>query len=154
MTTFFEWSDALSVGVDEIDNQHKVLLGLVNEMHEAIQARHSTSVVGGVLERLADYTQSHFAAEENLMRLLRYPGYAEHKAQHEALMLRVVEFQQKVDAGKTAIGFELMHFLKVWLTGHIMSSDQRYVECLIDVGVKAKLKQKSWAGRLRDRLPI
>ncbi|WP_295386512.1 bacteriohemerythrin [uncultured Thiodictyon sp.] len=154
MGQFIEWSDALSVGIDEIDNQHKQLVGLVNDMHEAIQTRQSADVVRDVLAQLAEYTRVHFAAEEGLMRIIDYPGYEAHRAEHQELIRGVTELQQKVDAGKSTIGFELMHFLKSWLTDHIMWSDQQYVECFIDVGAKAEIKQKSWAGRLRDRLPI
>ncbi|WP_295443261.1 bacteriohemerythrin [uncultured Thiodictyon sp.] len=154
MGQFIEWSDAMSVGIDEIDNQHKLLVGMVNEMHEAIQSRQSAAVVGDILTRLADYTKVHFAAEEGLMRIIDYPGYQSHKAEHEELIRGVLELQQKVAAGKTTIGFELMHFLKSWLTDHIMWSDLQYVECLIDTGAKARITQKSWVGRLRDRLPI
>jgi hemerythrin len=152
MGKFVDWSDDLSVGVEEIDAQHKVLVGLVNEMHEAIHKRHGSDVVREILGKLADYTRIHFAVEESLMRILGYPGYEEHKAQHEELLHHVVELTQKVDAGKTAIGFELMHFLKVWLTKHIMESDKQYSDHFLSAGATPKLKKRSWVTRLWDHL--
>lgn len=154
MANFIEWSDVLSVGIDEIDSQHKVLVDLVNEMHEAIHQRHGSDVVRKVLGRLADYTKIHFAVEESLMRILGYPGYEEHKDQHEELVRNMLDLQHKVDTGKTAIGFELMHFLKIWLTKHIMESDQQYGQYFVDAGVKPKFKRRSWAGRLWDHLHL
>ena len=63
-----------------------------------------------------------------------------------------IDAQHKVDTGKTAIGFELLHFLKVWLTRHIMESDQQYVEFFIQAGVPPRLKKRSWASRLWNHL--
>ncbi|WP_295384863.1 bacteriohemerythrin [uncultured Thiodictyon sp.] len=149
MKQFIEWSNALSVGIDEIDNQRKLFVGMVNEMHEAIQARQCREVVGDVLVRLADYTNNHVPAEEGLMRAIKYPGYKAHQDEHQQLIRRVVEFQKKVDGGTTTIGFELMHFLEVWFTDHIMWSDQQYVEHFIEAA--AKPKQRPGVGRLWQR---
>ncbi len=154
MGKFIEWSDVLSVGIDEIDSQHKVLVDLVNEMHEAIHQRRGSDVVRDVLTKLAEYTKIHFAVEESLMRILGYQGYEEHKDQHEELIHNMMDLQQKVDSGRTAIGFELMHFLKIWLTKHIMESDQQYSQHFVDAGVKARFKKKTWAGRLWDHLHV
>ena len=148
MAKFVEWSDDLSVGIEEIDVQHQVLVRLINEMHEAIHQRHGSEVVRDVLGRLADYTKIHFAVEESLMRILGYPDYEAHKVQHEALVESMHELQHKVETGKTAIGFELMHFLKVWLTKLIMESDRQYSSCFLNAGAKSKLKKKGWTARL------
>ena len=152
MAKFVEWSDVLSVGIEEIDSQHKVLVAMVNEMHDAIHKRRGSDAVRGILGKLADYTRIHFAVEESLMRILGYPGYDEHKEQHEELIANMQDLQHKVEKGTTAIGFELMHFLKIWLTKHIMESDQRYAEYFIQAGAKPRLKKKSWASRLWDHL--
>lgn len=152
MTKFVEWSDVLSVGIEEIDAQHKVLVGMINEMHEAIHERRGSDAVHGVLTKLGDYTRIHFAVEESLMRILGYPGYDEHKELHEELIANLQDLQHKVDTGKTAIGFELMHFLKIWLTKHIMESDQQYAEFFINAGAKPRLRKKSWTSRLWDHL--
>ncbi len=148
MSKFVEWSDALSVGIEEIDEQHKVLVDLVNRMHDAIHNRHGSDVVKGILAELADYTRIHFAVEESLMRILNYPGYEEHKEIHEELLQHVVELRDKVESGKTAIGFELMHFLRNWLTKHIMEEDMNYSGFFLAAGAKPKLQKKSWIKRL------
>jgi hemerythrin len=148
MSNFVEWSDALSVGIEEIDEQHKVLVDLVNKMHEAIHQRHGSDVVNSILSDLADYTRIHFAVEESLMRILNYPGYEEHKQIHEELLGAVVDLQDKVATGKKSIGFELMHFLKTWLTKHIMDEDMQYSGFFIASGAQPKLGKKSWIKRL------
>jgi hemerythrin len=148
MSKFVEWSDALSVGIEEIDEQHKVLAELVNRMHHAIHERHGSEVVKEILAELAEYTRIHFAVEESLMRILNYPEYENHKAIHEELLQHVIELRDKVESGKTAIGFELMHFLRNWLTKHIMEEDMAYSGFFLKAGAQAKLKKKSWITRL------
>jgi hemerythrin len=136
------------VGIEEIDAQHQVLVGLVNDMHEAIRLHHGNEVVNGILSKLAEYTLIHFAVEESLMRILGYPDYEGHKTQHEGLIQAVQDLQQKVDSGKASVGFELMHFLKVWLTKHIIESDKEYGTFFLKSGAHPKLKKKSWVARL------
>ncbi|MEJ2404650.1 MAG: bacteriohemerythrin [Candidatus Thiodiazotropha sp.] len=148
MGKFVEWTDALSVGIEEIDEQHKVLVELVNQMHEAIHERHGSDVVKSILNDLAEYTRIHFAVEESLMRILNYPGYENHKEIHEELLESVTELQEKVATGKTSIGFELMHFLKTWLTKHIMEEDMQYSGFFLKAGAQPKLGKKGWIQRL------
>src|SRR5512139_1687724 len=105
-----EWSDELSVGIQEIDEQHKVLVGLVNDMHRAIHEHHGSDTARNILEQLGDYTRVHFAVEESLMRIFDYPGYEEHKKQHEELIAQFRAYQDKVRSGTAKISFELLHF--------------------------------------------
>lgn len=152
MDKFIEWSDQLSVGIEEIDAQHQMLVELVNEMHDAIRNKHGSDVVHDILDRLTDYTRIHFAVEESLMRILNYPGYEEHHAQHLDLIDHVIQLQKKVASGKTAIGFELMHFLKTWLTKHILEEDMQYSGFFLAAGAKPRLEKKGWVSRLWSNL--
>ena len=152
MSQIIEWSDVLNLGIEEIDNQHKDLLGLVNEMHLAIRDSRGREAVAKVLARLADYIKIHFAVEESLMRILGYPGYEGHKAQHEELIRSVLDLQRRVDTDKMAIGVELMHYLKTWLTRHIVESDRDYGRFFMEAGDKARDCRASWATRRWDPL--
>ncbi|PLX62206.1 bacteriohemerythrin [Sedimenticola selenatireducens] len=148
MRNFITWTDELSVGIEEIDEQHKVLVGLINRMHDAIHQRHGSAVVEGILAELAEYTRIHFAVEESLMRILNFPGYAEHHDLHEELTEQMVDLQNKIATCKHAIGFELMHFLKVWLSKHIMEEDMQYSGFFLAAGANPKLGNRSWVERL------
>lgn len=134
----FQWSDAYSVGLQEVDEQHRVLVGLLNELHDAVRHHHGTAKCREILNRLAEYTRVHFTVEESLMRLLNYPEFVDHKHRHEELIQQVVDLQHKLDAGKASISFELLHFLKVWLTKHISESDKRFGQFATSRGVAAK----------------
>lgn len=142
MESLFAWSDDLSVGIQEIDEQHKVLVGLLNELHSAISGHRGSAECRGILDRLAEYTRVHFAVEESLMRILDYPDHDNHKHEHELLIGQVVDLQQKLDVGKTAISFELLHFLKAWLTKHILGSDKEYGVYFHARGIEARWPAK------------
>ncbi len=152
MANFIDWSDELSVGIEEIDEQHKVLLKLINQMHTAIHKHQGSKTVHTILAELIEYTRIHFAVEESLMRILNYSGYTEHHEQHQELLNHVIELQQKIESGKTSISFELMHFLKTWLTQHILEEDMLYSGFFLAAGVQPKLSKKSWVKKLWSNL--
>ena len=150
----FAWSDDFSVHVQEIDEQHKVLVGLLNELHVAIIEHHGKTTSRRVLDRLAEYTRTHFLLEESLMRLTHYPGFEIHKQQHEELICQVQALQRKLDNENVAITFELLHFLKNWLIQHINESDKRLGAHVQKAGlgqystwsseVEQAMKKKKW----------
>ncbi len=148
MSEFIVWSDEWSVGIEEIDEQHKVLVNLINRMHNAIAEKHGSEIVSDILAELADYTKIHFAVEESLMRILGYPGYEEHKDVHDDLLEHVVDLQKKAASSNTSISFELIHFLKSWLSKHIMEEDMQYTGFMLAASAQPKLEKKSWIRRL------
>lgn len=120
-----EWSDALSVGVEQIDNEHKKLVGLLNELHRALQTGMGQGALGGVLDGLYQYTCYHFAHEEELSMRSGYPGYEKHVQQHKALTTKVLEIYTDFQKGTAEVLPEqVMEFLKNWLSQHIMVSDR------------------------------
>jgi hemerythrin len=151
MSNLVEWSAVLSVGIDEIDAQHHTLVDLLNELNSAIVEHHGNAAVGEMLSRLEEYTRIHFTVEESLMRVLGYPALAEHKREHAQLVEQLGALRTRFDAGKTALGFELMHFLKLWLTKHIMESDQDYARWIAGSGSAGRLRRRSWRARLFGR---
>lgn len=148
MVRFVEWSNELSVGIEEIDAQHKVLVDLLNQIHEAIQQRQGAEITGEIIERLREYTRIHFAVEESLMRILHYPEYERHKEEHDRLIDQLNGFRDKLESGKSSISFELAHFLKVWLTKHIMEADKRYTPYFLEQGIRPELSKQSWVQKL------
>jgi hemerythrin len=129
------WKAEYSVGIRQIDEQHKRLVRLLNELHQAMCEGKSRDVMAGILSQLVDYTKGHFASEERLMQGYSYPGYAAHKVEHDHLTMTVLKFQQELTAGKTVISIAVMDFLKNWLRGHILGTDQKYSPFLKSKGV-------------------
>ena len=142
MAELVVWTDALSVGVQELDDQHKTLIAMLNSLAEAIESGTSQHVRIGVFNKLFEYTQVHFAAEEKMMHSARYPEYEEHKQEHETLVAQVVQFREKLASDQSLASTEFLMFLRKWLTNHIMKSDKAYEKHLRNPG-----KERSWIRR-------
>ena len=138
------WNDAYSVDIQEIDEQHKRLIDIMNELYAALASTSSRSHIGAILDKLMEYTKVHFAVEETLMRIFDYEGYHEHKAIHDHIVTRVVDFQRKFREGDDKVGMELLMFLKEWLFHHINDQDKKYVSTLHKAGVKKTWLRKFW----------
>jgi len=133
MTT---WSNKLGVGVKVLDDDHKQLIAIMNEMDEGIAAGHKREVLISVLDRLADYTRTHFAREEEFFSQAGYTGAAAHKQEHDLLTRRVQDVRARCKDGSVAmLGLELMNFLKNWTVTHVQGSDQKYRDQLNAKGI-------------------
>ena len=122
----FSWAEEYSIGIAEVDEQHRNLVGFVQELHQAIKNKQGRAASMAIIARLAEYTRTHFLFEESLMRVTNYPDAALHKAQHDDLIDKVVDLQDKLIKGNIPITFELLHFLKNWLANHICGSDRDF----------------------------
>jgi hemerythrin len=130
-----EWSDELSVGIPAIDEQHKELVGIVNDLHAAMLRREGRQALEETFGKLIDYTGRHFATEEALFDEHEYPDAAAHKEQHAMLSEKVGELREQFESGNVTITIEVMEFLRDWLRTHIAVSDRRYVPFLRGRGV-------------------
>ncbi len=133
---FFEWKNDYSVGISKIDEQHKALVGFLNELYDAMQAGKGKDVLDSVLTNLVAYTKTHFATEESFFKLYKYPDYQVHKDKHDKLAAYVLELKQKFDSGQISNPIQITNFLKDWLTKHIMGTDKLYMPFLIAKGVR------------------
>lgn len=133
---FFAWSDSYSVGVQSIDDQHKKLIQLTDDLFSAMKTGKGNEQVGGIVSSLIDYTLTHFAYEEKAMQAANYPGYLQHHKLHEDLVKKVKEFQAKFQTGNTMLSVDLLNFLKTWLINHIQGDDKKYLPYLVAKGIK------------------
>ena len=120
--TKFEWSDDYSVGVDEMDNEHKVLIGYINELIDCLD---KDSGIAEAFKKMATYCIKHFEDEEALMERENYEGLGSHKIIHKNLIAKVQGFGEQIDSG-TINKDDLVSFLKMWLSAHIMGIDRKY----------------------------
>jgi hemerythrin len=130
-----QWTQQLSVSVEEIDKQHKRLVNLINMLHDSMRMGKGKEVLGKVLEELTDYTVYHFDSEEKLLMQYEYPSYTLHKKEHENLTKQVKEIKEQFDSGDTILTVEFMGFLKDWLNNHILQVDKKYSSFLNSKGI-------------------
>ena len=133
---FLVWKDEYSVGIEAMDNDHKKLLNLINQLQTSVQYYTGKEFEISTLEALVDYTKVHFAHEEELMQQNDYPNFAEHKLQHEKMIEKVdIQLQNYKTNPESAIT-EALAFLKTWLIKHINGTDKEYGVYLNAKGIK------------------
>lgn len=120
----FPWKDEYAIHIEKIDEQHKLLVGYVNQLYEAMKNGNSQEVMSEILEGLVIYTVQHFRTEEQLMLSHAYSDYKLHKKQHQELEKQVKIFIDKYRNNQAKVSIELADFLKNWLINHIGSSDK------------------------------
>lgn len=118
------WQDNLNTGIQVIDDQHRRIVEMINQLHQA-QVGGSQMAVAEVIDELVDYTLSHFAFEEELMEEAGYPFCSAHKRVHEVFTKRVSEYRLRFQAGEDVVD-ELKSLLSRWLFNHIRNDDKAY----------------------------
>ncbi len=121
-----DWRPEFGVGVGTIDAQHRHLVEIVNTLHEEVRQQLEKPVLDKTLLELVAFTSWHFREEEELMRKHHFPGYEQHKIEHERLMQQVIDFRNEFLADRSALDMELMGFLRRWLENHMRRSDRAY----------------------------
>ncbi len=122
----FQWSQKYSVNVKEIDQQHIRLFDLINDLHDAMKVGKSQRVMADILQGLIDYTDYHFSTEEKYMTLYGFPDYLQHRSEHRNFVAKVQGFHSSFKAGSLSLSLDIMHFLKDWLSNHILVKDKVY----------------------------
>jgi len=130
------WEPSMSVGVIVLDEDHKKLIAMINELQAGMLAGHGHDAVGTILRRLANYTVEHFQREERLLAETGYPGIAGHRSEHEKLKNQVMAEIQKFQAGGEGLGRETLIFLRDWGQHHSQECDKAYTPHLTARGVR------------------
>jgi hemerythrin-like metal-binding protein len=130
---YLDWEDRYSIGIESMDGQHKKLLALINEVYDAMKAGKGKEKSGVVLRELLEYTESHFASEEEFLRQHGYPQIQAHIEKHRSMTRRVLEYKGEYERGSVTIAFELLKFLKGWLVKHIMETDRHYADYILSL---------------------
>jgi hemerythrin len=120
----FEWSEDYSVGIPELDIQPRQLMELIGELTRCANADDSARLAPVALERVADYAERHLQREELVLRVRGYPGYADHKAEHDAFRLKVATLRTQSE--RRDFGVRIASFLNEWWRSHVLISDQQY----------------------------
>ncbi len=131
-----KWDQSLSVGVTEIDREHRQIMGVFNLFISNPEANVQSETISEILHRLAQYSQSHFKTEEELMTKHGYPDLESHKKSHIEFKEKMLEFCQGAMNYKETLPTELFHYIKNWFYKHIREEDMKYVSFFKEQGAK------------------
>ena len=120
-----KWSDAYSLGIKIIDDQHMKILSFVDDLlaHEPRNIEDEDAYFKEVVGQVVDYIKVHFATEEGVMQATKYPGYDDHKKIHENFILAVVKNIKDYEAGNRLVLSNFSNFMKKWVLSHIAVVD-------------------------------
>lgn len=131
-----EWSDDFSVGVAQLDEQHKKLVEIINKLHSAMIDGTSKEKLKEIINKLIEYTSYHFKSEETLFEQFDYEDTDSHIEEHKKFVEKVMSFKKEFDEGITGITLEIITFLKDWLLNHIKGTDKKYTKCFNENGLR------------------
>jgi hemerythrin len=142
---FVEWDDRYSVGIPLVDDQHKHLIELTNELYacciagtDEVQACFRDAIRGAV-----DYVKYHFAAEEKILENVQYPGIAAHKKEHEIFVMKILSGVKEYEEGKKFVPNAFVRFLRDWILAHIAVEDRKYADYIQELKKQNALPRQS-----------
>jgi hemerythrin-like metal-binding protein len=119
---YFQWNDSLLTGIKTIDEQHRLLVDMVNDLHDAVQQSGQHCPAPELVARLKAYAAEHFHVEEGYMQAFAYPGFEAHLKEHQSFADAVQTFEDNC-ASDSANAPEVLDFVKKWLIEHITGVD-------------------------------
>lgn len=130
------WKNEYSVGIAEMDNQHKKLLAMINRLIEEQKVLTDPVTIAELLTEMTDYALEHFRAEEYLMAENNYPFKAKQEEQHKSFIQETQEFMNATtNIGPNILSNALLDYLGSWMVKHILQEDMQYKEFFKSKGI-------------------
>jgi len=129
-----QWKDEYAIGIPELDNQHKTLIEILTDFELAFAGRAHWNTVHPLVVRARAFVRFHFAVEESLMQIVNYPSFIAHRAEHQYVLQRFAELEQRVL--RKDMKHEVLPRITVWLFDHIIDSDRPFARYALDRGIQ------------------
>lgn len=130
------WGEGFSVGVRELDDQHKRIVTIVNTLLDMNDANVGSEIISDTLTKMTQYASDHFKTEEQFMLDYGYPEYLSQKKQHQEFKKMTVNFCVGTMVHNATIPTEIFTYLKSWWINHILTEDMKYKDFFHAKGVK------------------
>ncbi|MDR2807575.1 MAG: bacteriohemerythrin [Spirochaetaceae bacterium] len=139
---FVEWDNRYSVGIPAIDEQHKELFNLTNNLYSAcLQGdKESGEYFKEVIRATVNYVRFHFTAEEKIMMRIQYPELEDHKRDHESFVKKVLDDVKAFEEGHNFVPNTFVRFLRDWVLTHIAVTDKKYAEYILNLKKRGLLR--------------
>ncbi len=129
------WTNASTVGVRAMDDQHGILMDTLNELRLAAVRGSGRELISEVLDRLIEFTRMHFWSEEQLLDQYEFPDIANHRSEHQRMLAQILESSHRVQHGDKMQMRPLLCFLREAYAEHIEGMDREYGPWLNERGV-------------------
>jgi hemerythrin-like metal-binding protein len=125
-----KWQDEYSVGVKELDEQHKRLLDIFNKVIYEQEEKYDEEKFSSSLTQLIHYAYTHFAAEERYLQEADFPDLKNHVMEHIDFIRRTLNLALKIDEGGDESRKGLLRYLQNWYSMHVLGLDRCYIPYL------------------------
>ena len=117
------WTEDLTVGIEVIDEHHRHLFDLTNDLHEVVTGKLGSRETARILKALDRYAQVHFRAEERMMEHYRYASLDQQEYEHTRFVEKLQEFYAELHDNPLTAQFDVLLYLRDWLINHIRHED-------------------------------
>ena len=139
-----DWDDSkMSVTIELIDNHHKKLLNIINELYTTIRENSQKKDILIIVDKLIKYTQYHFSVEEAYFEKFDFKESDSHKKEHTHFINMFQEIKDtieksKINMNKSAINLaeDIFKYLVNWFINHVTKCDKEYIELFKENGIK------------------
>jgi len=120
-----KWKNEYSVGVTKLDNQHKKIIEIINQVIGQQFSIQNEKEIEEILNNLQNYIKEHFQTEEEYMLKHHYSGYEEQKKEHNQFIDRLFEAQKEHFKNGHLTSINLFNFVWDWFSQHILILDRQ-----------------------------
>jgi hemerythrin len=119
------WDSKYEIGVERIDFEHRIFVGLIKDLHDAVQAGQPRSKLRRIVDEIRLYAAFHFLSEENIMLDNEFPDYVEHREEHQRLLSLLADHAHAFATDESRSGEEIVEFVFEWFALHTTQIDKR-----------------------------
>jgi hemerythrin len=139
------WDDKYATGIELIDEQHKALIEIINDLYLACTEdgfENPDEAFRETLKRMVDYVRFHFGAEQKLLEHIKYPKFADHKTEHDTMVKNILEAAKEYNEGKRFVPNHFVRTLRDWVFSHIALADKLYAAYVAELKKKGLLNDQ------------
>jgi hemerythrin len=125
-----EWQDEYTVGVKELDDQHRSLLNTINMLLEEQRDKYEAAKFSPALSSLIHYAYTHFATEERYLLQVHFPDLKQHVLEHIDFIMKTLGLALRIESSGDESRIELLRYLKEWYSSHVLGTDRQYIPFL------------------------
>ena len=125
-----EWREEYTVGVKELDDQHRSLLSMINRLLAEQGETYNAAKFPKALSSLIHYAYIHFATEERYLLQVHFPDLEEHIMEHIEFIMKTVGLALRIENSRDELRKELLQYLKGWYSNHVLGTDRNYISFL------------------------
>src|SRR5512142_402549 len=130
------WDERFSVGILALDEQHKELMAMINQLIDHEEADTGSEHIAEILDRMTRYAEYHFHTEEQLLTEYSYPENPSHEKEHTRFKTQIARFCMDAIHRNKDLRNEILFYLRNWLKNHILKSDMKYKSFFQEKGLR------------------